>query len=124
MAKRELRKITVAGAMFVWNADWTYIKVGEESYSFRRTIHLHIRGATNRSQPLYVDLCGPIGDDHAYVLPRQVRAVIEYGLAHGWDPTTQGGPFWLTGADTPVLDGLVITERGMSGIPRRSSGEE
>ena len=124
MAKRELRKITVAGATFVWNADWTYIKVGEESYSFRRTIHLHIRGATNRSQPLYVDLCGPIGDDHAYVLPRQVRAVIEYGLTHGWDPTTQGGPFWLTGADTPVLDGLVITDRSMSGTPRRSSGEE
>lgn len=113
MAKRELRKITVNGATFFWSADWTYIRVGEEVYNVQRTIHLRIWGDDKRSRPLYVDLHGPRGDDWTYVLPHQVRAVIEYGLAHGWDPTTitWGEPYWLTGAAALVLGNLVPTDR-------------
>lgn len=47
---------------------------------------------------------------HYSIMPKDVASLIKYALAHGWNPDEQGAPFWLTSADKPELDNLVITD--------------
>jgi hypothetical protein len=134
MGRRGLRRITVRGAVYRWQADWTY-------RADVRTLLLRIWGGDKTSQALHADLTTDWSGyaehiaaargrgesppalvvDTSYVMPRDVRAIIEYGLAHGWDPTARGKPFLLTQADTPTLQGLKLTGVGMHNPNQRGT---
>lgn len=121
MRMRGLRKITVDDIVYRWKADWTY-PAGV------RTLHLRVWGGDKTNQALHANLTtdwsgfaeamkaarergetpyeGVI--DCSFVMPRDVRAIIGYGLAHGWNPSARGGPFVVTPADTPLPEGLSL----------------
>jgi len=122
MSTRGLRKIAVDGIVYQWKADWTY-RTGI------RTILLRVWGGDKTSQALHADMVTDwIGFaevmaaarergetlvdmvvDTSYVMPSDVRAIIEYGLVQGWDPRARGKPFVLTLVDRPSRQGLSLT---------------
>ncbi len=115
-----LRTITIEGRAFRWIADWIDIEG-------RRTIRLRVWGGTKTSQALQAHLVATFREfraavergeilrrtavvDDTYIRPRDVRAAIEYALAHGWDPRASGQPFRLTAADASPSDDLAFVD--------------
>ncbi len=115
-----LRTITIEGRAFRWTADWTTIEG-------RRTVRLRVWGGDKTSRMLQAYLIATFrgfgaaverGDiplatsvvDDTYIRPRDVRAAIEYALAHGWDPRARGQPFRLTAADASPSDDLAFAD--------------
>lgn len=113
-----LRSMTVGETTFRWKADWVYI-------SGRRTVRLRVWGGDKTNQALHAQLVanyrgvleqikrgelspGATIVDDIYIQPREVRIVIEYGLAHGWNPHAHGKPFRLTASNTPFLDNFTL----------------
>jgi hypothetical protein len=83
---------------------------------------LRVWGTGKNGRALQVDLLsktppGPWGacaTDDAYPTSGDVRAVIEYGLAHGWVADAIGGTFLLTEREHAAafeLTGFLITDR-------------
>lgn len=119
MGKRHpLRRIIVHNRIFHWRATWG----NGEGAGGERILHLRVWGGDKMSCPLdadlfnlsrlqrSIDLPWAAWTDDSYIMPKDVRAVIEYGLAHGWDPAGRGAPFRLTSADALVLDELALTD--------------
>lgn len=87
-----------------------------------RGVRLHVWGAGKNSRALCVDLLsksadGPWGacaTDSTFPTPRDVRAVVDYALDHGWEPDTVGGESLLTGSEHAAaleLTDFLITDR-------------
>lgn len=87
-----------------------------------RGIRLRVWGAGKNGRALQADLLsktppGPWGacaTDAAYPTSGDVRAVVLYGLAHGWEPDAVGGTFLLTEAEHAgdfELADFLITDR-------------
>ena len=123
--KKRLRTITVEGEKFRWIADWSYPKEGVNR-GFR-IIRLRVWGGDKASCALQAHLRatfretraafergeilpGTIVVDNSYILPRDVRVAVEYGLAHGWDPELTGRPFLLTAADALSSESLELVD--------------
>jgi len=46
-------------------------------------------------------------------MPRDIAAIIEYALAHGWSPARRGEPYWLKEkVDHLDLEGFFLTDVG------------
>ncbi|MEW9532433.1 hypothetical protein [Microbispora sp. NPDC049125] len=83
---------------------------------------MRIWGAGKNSRALQADLLskswpapwGACASDDAYPSPTDVRALVERGLALGWDPSVRGGTFLLTEQDDASdgkLPGFLVTDR-------------
>lgn len=112
-----LRKLRITGAEFVWTAQILYVHGERDCH---RCIRLRVWGAGKNSRALQVDLLSktwgtpwsPCTVDNAYPEPRDVRAVVEYALAHGWDPQVVGGTFFLSEREHSLeLDDFLCTDR-------------
>lgn len=77
-------------------------------------------GAGKNSRVLQADLLSkavlPWGcaTDSSYPTPKDVRNVIDYALAHGWNPDLSAGTYFLTEADhasTFELTDFLLTDR-------------
>jgi hypothetical protein len=122
--KMPLRTIVVQGATFHWKADWVYVEG-------IRTVRLRVWGGDKTSRQLHAHLIATFhtfrarvarGEievgwlnylyalDTAYVQPRDVRAIIEYALGHGWDPHTSGTPFCLGASDPSPSEELALVD--------------
>jgi hypothetical protein len=116
----KLRTITINGVPFHWIADWSYAEGV-------RIVRLRVWGGDKTRQTLHAHLVATFhglreavarGDgrlpttivDTSYIAPREVRTLIEYGLAHGWDPQASGKPFCLTEADPSPSGELVLKD--------------
>ncbi|MGW0433725.1 integrase [Micromonospora sp. NPDC003197] len=127
--KSRLRKLYAHDRQFTWTARITRVTVNQRCH---RCIQLRIWGAGKNSQVVRADLVStapptPWGDpcrtDGAYPTPREVLAVIDHALAHGWQPDAIGGTFVLTElqhAQTLQLPNFTITDRlNQSAVSRR-----
>jgi hypothetical protein len=112
--KTRMRTLRIGQQMFVWSAQVGHT-TGDDTC--RRYIRLRVWGGGKNSRRLQADLLstyegGPWGycaTDTAFPTPRDVRAVVDHALAHGWNPAVRGGVFLLQ--DSPlILQGFVITE--------------
>ena len=82
---------------------------------------MRIWGAGKNSRALQVDLLsrawpapqGACATDGSYPESADVRAIIEYGLAHGWPPDSVGGTFPISERATPALElaKFLVTDR-------------
>lgn len=85
----------------MWRAEIHYVQGDGDCH---RCVRLRVWGAGKTSQVLQADLLSatwatpwsPCATDTAYPQPADVRAVVDYALAHGWRPGTRGGPFVLS----------------------------
>jgi hypothetical protein len=85
---------------------------------YLRCVRVRVWGSGKNSRVLRADLLstsepGPWGSatDVAYPTPRVVRAVVDYALADGWEPRTNGGRYRLdTDADLPI-PGFRLTDK-------------
>lgn len=119
----KLRTITINGVPFRWIADWGYDERGV------RTVRLRVWGGDKTRQALHAHLVATFhglrqvvarGEiplpttvvDDTNIRPREVRALIEYGLVHGWNPQASGKPFCLTAADPSPSDDLTLVDIG------------
>ena len=108
--KKKLRKIVVAGKPFWWKADWFYHP--DES----RILRVRIWGGDKRSQPLCVNLTSkwveyPVYQ--AYPKPKDISAIILYAVAHGWNSSARGEPYWLKEEGNQLeLEDLLLTDVG------------
>jgi len=115
--KTRLRKRMVAGRQYVWRGEIREVR-GERHW--HRCIRVRVFGAGKNSRALQVDLLSKTWTkewfsyvDEAYPTPADLRAIIERGLALGWDPDAVGGTFLLTEADHTgwELPRFLITDR-------------
>lgn len=115
--RRRLRKLRVGGREFVWRADIGV--VDGDGGDCHRLINVRIWSAGKRSRPLVADLLStsmgagwsPAATDDAYPGPRDIRQLIEGGLAFGWEPDALGGTFPLTESSGLELPDFLITDR-------------
>ncbi|MBO2447084.1 hypothetical protein J4573_08285 [Actinomadura barringtoniae] len=112
--KTRLRKLHAHNREFAWTAKVHHVK-GRDCHS---CVRLRVWGAGKNSRLLQADLLSravlPWGcaTDDGYPTPKDVRAVIDYALANGWDPDLPSGTFYLTEADhTLELPGFILTDR-------------
>ncbi|MGI5166588.1 hypothetical protein ACQEU3_19765 [Spirillospora sp. CA-253888] len=112
--KGRLRKLRAHGREFRWKAEVRHVPA--------RCIRLSVWGAGKNSRMLRADLLsksgpgpwGPGTTDQAYPTPADVRAVVDYGLAHGWEVEAVGGTFVLAGREHAAglaLADFVLTDR-------------
>ncbi len=117
--RTRLRELHASGRAFAWKAS---IGCAPGSGDCHRCIRLRVWGAGKNSRALQADLLsttwpapqGACASDAAYPTADDVRAVISYGLAHGWDPNARGGTFLLTErehAHALELTSFLVTDR-------------
>ncbi|MCP2347621.1 hypothetical protein [Nonomuraea roseoviolacea] len=112
-----LRTLSTGGREFVWTADIRHVSGSGDCH---RCVRLRVWGSGKNGRALQADLLSnglaPWGcaTDNSYPLPSDVRAVIERGLAAGWDPDARGGTFLLTEREHAPdweLPGFLLTDR-------------
>ena len=106
--KKKLRKIIINSMIFWWKADWFY------HFDDRRIIRVRIWGSDKKGQPLYVNLTYKWVEYlvySSYLKPKDIAAIIEYALSHGWHPfIRRTAPYWLKqDVDHLILDNFVLT---------------
>lgn len=108
--KKELRKIVIEDRPFWWKADWFYHP--DQS----RILQVRIWGGGKGSRSLFVNLTSKWVEYPAscsYPLPKDIRAIILYALAHGWNPPARGEAHWLKEKrDQLELEDLLLTDVG------------
>jgi hypothetical protein len=117
--KTRLRKLYVGGRSCTWSARVCHLQGEADCH---RGIRLRVWGAGKNSRVLQVDLLsktwpapwGVCATDGAYPTSKDVRAVIDYALRHGWEPDAIGGRFLLTEGEHGEafeLDAFLLTDR-------------
>ncbi|ONH22199.1 integrase [Pseudofrankia asymbiotica] len=117
--RTRLRRLHVDGQAFTWRAG---IHHAPGSGDCHRCIRVRAWVDDKTRQALQADLLsltwpapwGACTTDGAYPTLADVRAVILYGLAHGWQPERRGGTFTLTERDHAAhftLPGFLLTDR-------------
>lgn len=124
--RMRLRELHAGGRTFVWRAE--IFPVSGEG-DCHRCIRVRVWGAGKNSQVLQADLLSKswgtpwsaCATDGAYPSVRDVRAIVDYALVHGWEPDHVGGKFLLTEkkhAGMFELADFLLTDRlGDSGAP-------
>jgi hypothetical protein len=119
--KRRLRTLRIGDVRYRWTAELCWYRDGGLEY--HRCVRVRAWGRGKNGQVLCADLVstsdpGPWGSgvtDVAHPTPRDIRAIVDYALAHGWDPAVAGGRYELrTDADPPV-PGFRITDHVLIG---------
>jgi hypothetical protein len=89
--KTRLRRLTIDGLTYRWAVG---IRHNGGSITEQSLIQVRVWGDQRGSAPLIVDVV--IAQwGFIYVLPSEVRTIIEAGLASGWQPGQRGSPFTL-----------------------------
>ena len=110
-----MRTLRIGAREFRWTAelcghydlDWVY----------HRCVRVRVWGGGKNGRRLLVDLQstdpGAWGGvpDSAHPTPGCVRAIIDYALEHGWDPTVVGGRHELGSEAGVEIPGFRITDR-------------
>ena len=105
--KTRIRTLRIGAAEFVWTAELCP----------PRCVRVRVWGDGKNGCMLRADLsstadAGLWGDDPdaAYPTPGVVRAIIEYGLGHGWTPRAVGGRY-VVGTDADLeIPGFRVTD--------------
>lgn len=116
-----MRTLRIGDARFAWTARLFHHDDGTDCY---RCVRLRVWGGGKNSRVLSVDLLstsepGPWGrctTDTAYPTPRDVRAVIDHALQHGWDPNDVGAPYVLVAGTGLELAGFRVSDAPL--LPR------
>lgn len=116
MARARLRRLRVDDREYTWTAKITGVS-GERDH--HRCVRLRVWDDDRKSRALEADLLSnawglPWGSatDTSHPKPGDVRAVIDYALANGWDPTATGAPFFLSERDHAFeLPDFILTDR-------------
>jgi hypothetical protein len=95
-----LRKLRTGGREFVWKADIRHVRGERDCH---RCIRVRVWGGGKNSRALQADLLskswgspwGACATDGAYPTADDVRSLIGYALAHGWEPDAVGGTYVL-----------------------------
>jgi hypothetical protein len=93
--KRLMRTMCIGVREFKWTAGIWWVRDAELEY--HRCVRVRVWGGGKNGRMLQADLesttPGPWGGvpDVSYPAPRDVRAIIDYALEHGWDPAVIGG---------------------------------
>ncbi|ROO88635.1 hypothetical protein EDD29_6309 [Actinocorallia herbida] len=116
--KTRLRRLRVGERDHLWTVGIGHVPGPSDCH---RCLRLRVWGGGKNSRPLAVDLLSVTGPspwsacatDNGYPTTRDVRAVIERGLALGWPVDDRGGAFLLSEHDLPDWDlpGFVVTDR-------------
>ena len=117
--RTRLRSLRTGGRQFTWRAEIGHVQ-GE--LDCHRCIRLSVWGAGKNSRPLRVDLLskswpapfGACASDDAYPTPADVRVIVEYAVAAGWELDAIGGVFLLpetVHGGACELPGFLLTDR-------------
>jgi len=117
--KTRLRVLRVGNRRCAWTATICHVQGESDCH---RGIRLRVWGSGKNSRALQVDLLsktpsGPWGacaTDGTYPTSRDVRAVVEYALVHGWEADEVGGMFLMTESEHAAafeLPDFLITDR-------------
>jgi hypothetical protein len=116
--RTRLRHLRIGSRVFTWRAEIHHVRGSKDCH---RCIRVRAWGAGKTGQALQADLLstylGPWGacaTDGSYPTPAEIRALILFGLRHGWQPERRGGTFMLSEmrhAETPILPGFLLTDR-------------
>ncbi|WP_433378376.1 integrase [Actinoplanes sp. CA-142083] len=95
-----LRRLHIGERAFVWRAEIGHV---EGSSDCHRRIRVRVWGGGRNGQALQADLLSTAwgtpwtacATDGSYPTSGDVRALIDFGLAHGWEPDRRGGTFVL-----------------------------
>ena len=106
----------IDGRSFVWRAE---IRCVPGSADCHRCVRVRVWGAGKNGRALQADLLsmawpapwGACATDGAYPTVSDLRAVVGYAIAHGWDPMLTGGTFALAESDDFALPGFLLTDR-------------
>jgi hypothetical protein len=108
VTSKQPRKIVVNGVGFRWKADilardhQRMIQVRMWQVRAGSTLIAWLVGALASAPSAYVDT--------AYPTPKNVRQMIECGIAKGWNFSERGANVSLTSADRIELDGLRLLD--------------
>jgi len=99
-----------------WTAELRHDR--DASLDFQRYVRIRVWGGKN-GQVLSADLVstsepgfwGSGVTDVAYPTPKDVRAIVDYALAHGWDPAVAGGRFELGPDAGLAVTGFRVTDQ-------------
>ena len=124
MVGTRLRRMQIDGRAFAWRAEIRYVRGSADDH---RCIRVRCWGAGKTSQALEADLLSPTwpapcgtcsidgvwATDDAHPTPRDIRALIDYALDHGWQPELTGGTFPLSERTHArfCLPAFVLTDR-------------
>ncbi|WP_189330904.1 integrase [Actinoplanes ianthinogenes] len=116
--RTRLRHLRIGSRIFTWRAEIHHLQGSADCH---RCIRVRAWGAGKNGQALQGDLLstfvGPWGactTDGSHPTSGDVRALILYGLRHGWQPERRGGTFALAEmrhAETFALPGFLLTDR-------------
>jgi hypothetical protein len=117
--KKRLRVLRVGNRGCAWTAEICHVRGESDCH---RCIRLRVWGSGKNGRVLKVDLLskappGPwsaCATDNTYPTPRDVRAVVDYALVHGWEPDEVGGTFLLAESEHAAafeLTHFLITDR-------------
>ncbi|HET7012730.1 MAG TPA: hypothetical protein VFI65_02395 [Streptosporangiaceae bacterium] len=115
--RRRLRTLRIGDVRYRWTAELCYDR--DDSQDLHRCVRVRVWGAGKNGQVLSADLVstsdpGPWGSgvtDVAYPTPKDVRAIIDSALAHGWDPATVGSRYELGPEAGPAVTGFRVTSQ-------------
>jgi hypothetical protein len=112
-----LRSLWIGDGRYRWTAELSWHR--DAGLEFHRCVRVRVWGNGKNSQVLSADLIsasapGPWGSgvtDVAFPTPKDVRAIVDYALAQGWDPAVVGGRFELRPDASLAVPGFRITDQ-------------
>lgn len=114
--RQRLRNLHRDGHTFVWCAEIGHVAGSGDCH---RVIRVRVWRDGKTSRPLQADLLSlswgtpwsACATDGAYPTSSHIRALVECGLRHGWDPAVRGGTYHLPESAGLALDGFLLTDR-------------
>lgn len=100
--RSRLRTLHVDEQRFTWKAE---IQRGD------RRIRVRVWGAGKTGRALQADLLSRDPETYAYPTADDVRALIRYALANGWQPGSIGGTFPIPASAAVHLPALTVTDQ-------------
>ncbi|MEU7868999.1 hypothetical protein [Dactylosporangium sp. NPDC049140] len=95
----KLRTLHVGPRDFLWRAAVRYGPAA--GGGLHRTVRVRVWDGGKNGRVLQAHLQPAAPDESCFATPRDVRAVVEYALGHGWRPEARGGMFVVRGTLAP-----------------------
>jgi hypothetical protein len=120
--KRRLRTLTIGDVRYRWTAELCWYR--DAGLEYHRCVRVRAWRSGKNGQVLCADLVstsdpGPWGSgvtDVAHPTPRDVRAIVDYALADGWNPAAVGGRYELSPDSALAMPGFRITDQLRKGL--------
>ena len=115
--KTRLRHLYADGRRYAWRAEIRHVPGTAVCH---RCVRVSVWGSGKNGRTLRADLLSTAWDlpwgcatDDSYPTPADVRAVVDFALASGWEPEAIGGEFVLTesAAGAWRLPDFLLTDR-------------